>query len=153
MSLTGNNVDTYKKQPASYLDIVDFIQNCGCKVNENLHQLWRRIVFNIAVSNTDDHLRNHGFILNNEGWMLSPAYDLNPSIDKDGLALNIDMDNNSLDFELAKSVGDFFRLNHSEMDNILNEVFTSVKQWKEVAHKIGISRSEQELMQAAFRFI
>ncbi len=153
MTMTGNNEDTIKNQPASYLDIVDFIQNCGCKVNENLHQLWRRIVFNIAVSNTDDHLRNHGFILNNEGWMLSPAYDLNPSIDKDGLALNIDMDNNSLDFELAKSVGDFFRLNHSEMDNILNEVFTSVKQWKEVAHKIGISRSEQELMQAAFRFI
>ncbi|MPS65496.1 type II toxin-antitoxin system HipA family toxin [Chryseobacterium sp.] len=152
MTMTGNNEDTIKNQPASYLDIVEFIQNYGCKVNENLHQLWRRIVFNIAVSNTDDHLRNHGFILNDEGWVLSPAYDLNPSLDKDGLALNIDMDNNSLDFELAKSVGDFFRLNHSEMDNILNEVFNSVKQWKEIAHKIGIPRSEQELMQAAFRF-
>ena len=151
MTLTGNNEDTIKNQPASYLDIVEFIQNYGCKVNENLHQLWRRIVFNIAVSNTDDHLRNHGFILTDEGWVLSPAYDLNPSIDKDGLALNIDMDNNALDFELAKSVGDFFRLDHSEMDNILNEVLTSVKQWKEIAHKIGISRSEQELMQAAFR--
>lgn len=153
MTMTGNNEDTIKNQPASYLDIVEFIQNYGCKVNENLHQLWRRIVFNIAVSNTDDHLRNHGFILSDEGWALSPAYDLNPSIDKDGLALNIDMDNNALDFELAKSVGDFFRLNQSEMDNILHEVFTSVKQWKEIAHKIGISRSEQELMQAAFRFI
>ncbi|OPC57337.1 toxin HipA [Elizabethkingia bruuniana] len=152
MTMTGNNEDTIKNQPASYLDIVEFIQNYGCKVNENLRQLWRRIVFNIAVSNTDDHLRNHGFILSNEGWVLSPAYDLNPSIDKDGLALNIDMDNNALDFELAKSVGDFFRLNQSEMNNILNEVFTSVKQWKEVAHKIGISRLEQELMQAAFRF-
>lgn len=152
MTMTGNNEDTIKNQPASYLDIVEFIQNYGCKVKENLHQLWRRIVFNIAVSNTEDHLRNHGFILNNEGWVLSPAYDLNPSIDKDGLALNIDMDNNSLDFELAKNVGDFFRLNQSEMDNILNEVFNSVKQWKEIAHKIGISRSEQELMQAALRF-
>lgn len=152
MTMTGNNEDTIKNQPTSYLDIVEFIQNYGCKVNENLHQLWRRIVFNIAVSNTDDHLRNHGFILTSEGWELSPAYDLNPSIDKDGLALNIDMDNNVLDFELAKSVGDFFRLNQSEMDNILNEVFNSVKQWKEIAHKIGISRSEQELMQAAFRF-
>lgn len=152
MTMTGNNEDTIKNQPASYLDIVEFIQNYGCKVNENLRQLWRRIVFNIAVSNTDDHLRNHGFILTDEGWVLSPAYDLNPSIDKDGLALNIDMDNNALDFELAKSVGDFFRLNHSEMDNILNEVFNSVNQWKEIAHQIGISRSEQELMQAAFRF-
>ncbi|CAA7196003.1 type II toxin-antitoxin system HipA family toxin [Chryseobacterium potabilaquae] len=153
MTMTGNNEDTIKNQPASYLDIVEFIQNYGRTVNENLHQLWRRIVFNIAVSNTDDHLRNHGFILNNEGWVLSPAYDLNPSIDKDGLALNIDMDNNALDFELAKSVGDFFRLNQSEMNKILNEVFNSVKRWKEIAHKIGISRSEQELMQAAFRFI
>ncbi len=152
MTMTGNNEDTIKSQPASYLDIVEFIQNYGCKVNENLHQFWRRIVFNIAVSNTDDHLRNHGFILTDEGWVLSPAYDLNPSIDKDGLALNIDMDNNVLDFELAKSVGVFFRLNQSEMDNILNEVFNSVKQWKEIASKIGISRSEQELMQAAFRF-
>jgi len=153
MTMTGNNEDTIKNQPASYLDIVAFIQNHGCNVKENLHQLWRRIVFNIAVSNTDDHLRNHGFILSNEGWELSPAYDLNPSIEKDGLALNIDMDNNALDFELAKSAGEFFRLHPSEMDNILNEVFTSVKQWKDIAHKIGISRSEQELMQAAFRFI
>jgi len=132
---------------------VEFIQNYGCKVNENLHQLWRRIVFNITVSNTDDHLRNHGFILTDEGWVLSPAYDLNPSIDKDGLALNIDMDNNALDFELAKSVGDFFRLDQSEMNRILNEVFNSVKQWREIANTIGISRSEQELMQSAFRVI
>lgn len=153
MTMTGNNEDTIKTQPASYLDIVEFIQNYGCNIKENLHQLWRRIVFNIAVSNTDDHLRNHGFILNDEGWTLSPAYDLNPSIDKDGLALNIDMDNNALGFELVKSVGEFFRLKESEMDNILNEVFNSVKQWKEIAHKIGISRSEQELMQAAFRYI
>jgi serine/threonine-protein kinase HipA len=152
MTMTGNNEDTIKDKPASYLDIVEFIQNHGCKVNENLHQLWRRIIFNIAVSNTDDHLRNHGFILNGEGWVLSPAYDLNPSIDKEGLALNIDMDNNALDFELAKSVGDFFRLKSSEMDNILNEVFTSVKQWKSIAQKIGISRAEQELMQTAFKF-
>jgi len=153
MTMTGNNEETIKNQPASYLDIVEFIQNHGCNINENLHQLWRRIVFNIAVSNTDDHLRNHGFILTDEGWIISPAYDLNPSIDKEGLALNIDMDSNALDFELAKSVGYFFRLKPSEMNNILDDVFTSVKQWKAIAHKIGISRAEQELMKAAFRFI
>jgi serine/threonine-protein kinase HipA len=55
--------------------------------------------------NTDDHLRNHGFILTKEGWILSPAYDLNPPIDKDSLALNTDTNHNPLDFELAKSVG------------------------------------------------
>src|SRR5690554_7886728 len=86
MTMTGNNEETIKSQPASYLDLVEFIQTNGCNINENLAQLWRRIIFNIAISNTDDHLRNHGFILTNESWILSPAYDLNPSIDKDGLA-------------------------------------------------------------------
>jgi serine/threonine-protein kinase HipA len=134
----------------SYLDIADFIQNYGVNINENLQQLWRRIIFNIAVSNTDDHLRNHGFILTNEGWILSPAYDINPSIDKDGLALNIDTNNNELDFNLAISVGEYFRLDNSQMDKIINEVIEAVSSWKVIAQEIGISRAEQELMTAAF---
>jgi serine/threonine-protein kinase HipA len=150
MTMTGNNEDTIRDNPASYLDIAEFIQTYGANVDENLHQLWRRIVFNIAISNTDDHLRNHGFILTDEGWILSPAYDLNPSIDKNGLALNIDMDNNALDFDLAKSVGDFFRLDEKQMDSIITEVVNSIKQWKDIANKIGISRVEQELMRGAF---
>jgi len=153
MTMTGNNEDTIRDNPASYLDIAEFISNCGVKVEENLHQLWRRIVFNIAISNTDDHLRNHGFILTNEGWILSQAYDLNPSIDKDGLALNIDMDNNALDFELAKSVGEFFRLDEKQMDTIIQEVLGSVSQWQVIANKIGISRVEQGLMEGAFKVI
>lgn len=151
MTMTGNNEDTIRDNPASYLDIVEFIQDNGCRVDENLAQLWRRIVFNIAVSNTDDHLRNHGFILNDDGWKLSPAYDLNPSIDKDGLALNIDMHNNALDFDLAKSVGEYFRLNDSQMDSIIAEVLTAVKDWESIAKEIGVSRAEQELMRSAFR--
>lgn len=151
MTMTGNNEDTIKDNPASYLDIVEFIQDNGYHVDDNLAQLWRRIVFNIAVSNTDDHLRNHGFILSSEGWKLSPAYDLNPSIDKDGLALNIDMHNNALDFDLANSVGEYFRLNDSQMKNIIAEVLTAVKGWESIAKEIGISRAEQELMKSAFR--
>jgi serine/threonine-protein kinase HipA len=151
MTMTDNNEETIRDNPASYLDIVEFIQNSGYDIDENLAQLWRRIVFNIAVSNTDDHLRNHGFILDNRGWKLSPAYDLNPSIDKDGLALNIDMDDNALDFELAKSVGKYFRLDDKKMNIIIEEVTNSVRQWKFLANKIGISRAEQELMRAAFR--
>lgn len=150
MTMTANNEDTIRDNPASYLDLAEFISNHGANIEANLHQLWRRIIFNIAISNTDDHLRNHGFILTKEGWILSPAYDLNPSIDKDGLALNIDMDNNTLDFELAKSVGEYFRLNKNQMDNIIQEVTTVVAQWKDLATKIGIPRSEQELMQKAF---
>lgn len=151
MTMTGNNEDTIRDNPASYLDIADFIQTHGVNVEENLHQLWRRIVFNIAVSNTDDHLRNHGFILTDAGWELSPAYDLNPSVDKNGLALNIDMDNNALDFDLAKSVGEFFRLSEFQMNAIIKEVTGSVKNWKKVADKIGISKNEREFMQAAFK--
>lgn len=152
MTMTGNNEETIKNQPASYLDLVEFIQTQGTQIKENLAQLWRRIIFNIAISNTDDHLRNHGFLLTNEGWILSPAYDLNPSVDKDGLALNIDMDNNDLDFELAKSVGEYFRLTPKEMDEIIREVTTVVKNWKNMAKQIGISRAEQELMVGAFNF-
>lgn len=150
MTMTGNNEDNLRDNPASYLDIADFIQtHCAC-VEQNLNQLWRRLVFNIAISNTDDHLRNHGFLLTSEGWVLSPAYDLNPSIDKDGLALNIDMNNNALDFELAKNVGLFFRLTSSQMDAIIREVFAAVRDWKTLAKLIGISKSEQNLMGSAF---
>ena len=151
MTMTGNTEETLKSFSPSYLDIVDVIENYGTNVAENLHQLWRRIIFNIAVSNTDDHLRNHGFILNEKGWELSPAYDLNPSIEKDGLALNIDMDDNALDFELAKSVGEYFRLSDDEMDAITNKVIRVVKDWKSVAKQIGISSKEQLLMQPAFK--
>lgn len=151
MTMTGNNEDSIRDNTVSYLDIADFIQTYGVKVEENLKQLWRRIVFNIAISNTDDHLRNHGFILTEEGWVLSPAYDLNPSVEKAGLALNIDMDNNSLDFDLARSVGAFFRLDQEQMNEIIHEVMNSVSQWEHIANKIGITRNEKEIMRGAFR--
>ncbi len=151
MTMTGNSEDTIRDHVPSYLEIADFIQNKCVNITDNLHQLWRRIVFNIAISNTDDHLRNHGFILTDAGWELSPAYDINPSIDKDGLAMNIDTDNNELDYDLAKSVGEYYRLSDWEMDVIIGEVMTAVSQWRKIATKLGISRGEQELMQSAFR--
>ena len=152
MTMTGNNEDTIRDNPPSYLELAEFIQFSGADNTEDLHQLWRRIVFNIAISNTDDHLRNHGFILSNRGWRLSPAYDINPSIDKDGLSLNIDTDSNALDFELARSVGSYFQLDDKQMDNILNDVKSVVSQWKTIAQEVGISRQEQQLMEGAFRF-
>jgi len=152
MTMTGNNEDTVKENQASYLDIAEFIQFNESNNKKELHQLWRRMVFNIAISNTDDHLRNHGFILNKTGWQLSPAYDINPSIDKEGLSLNIDSNTNSLDLELAKSVGEYFQLNENRMDDILKETKVAVKNWKTEAAKIGISRSEIALMSSAFRF-
>lgn len=121
-------------------------------MEKNLHQLWRRIVFNIAISNTNDHLRNHGFILKKKGWELSPAYDINPSVEKNGLALNIDMDDNALDYDLAKSVGEYFRLNEDEMGTIMEEVLSVVRNWKAMADEIGISKKEQNLMESAFHY-
>jgi serine/threonine-protein kinase HipA len=151
MTMTGNNEDSIRDQNPSYLELAEFIQFSGAENTKDLHQLWRRIIFNIAISNTDDHLRNHGFLLSNEGWRLSPAYDINPSIDKDGLAINIDTVSNDLNFDLAISVGQYFQLDQSQMDFILNEVKGVVNSWKGIAQQIGISRSELQLMESAFR--
>lgn len=152
MTMTGNSEESIKDHVASYLEIAEFIQYSGSHITEDLHQLWRRIIFNIAISNTDDHLRNHGFILNKTGWQLSPAFDINPSIDKNGLALNITMDNNALDFDLAMSIGDYFKLKPSEMNNILKEVKNTVKNWEKMAIEIGIPRAERLIMAPAFNF-
>ncbi len=152
MTMTGNNEETIKEKPASYLDIAEFIQYAGFQNKKDLHQLWKRIVFNIAISNTDDHLRNHGFILSENGWIISPAFDINPSVDKNGLALNIDTEDNSLDFNLAKSVGVYFQLTESMMESIITDVKNSVSNWKLIAQEIGITKSEQEIMSSAFRY-
>jgi serine/threonine-protein kinase HipA len=151
MTMTGKNEELIRDNTPSYLEIAEFIQFSGNQINQDLEQLWRRIVFNILISNTDDHLRNHGFILTNVGWRLSPAFDINPSTDKNGLALNIDIDNNALDLELAKTVGIYFRLDKARMNQIIDEIRSSVSVWKRLANEIGISRSEQNLMSPAFR--
>ena len=150
MTMTGNNKDILKTKQVSYLDVAEFIQFNCFDIKADLYELWKRIVFNIAISNTDDHLRNHGFILTAKGWKLSPAYDLNPSIDKDGLAINIDADDNALDYELAKSVGKYFQLNEMEMNTIIKKIQKAVSKWQDIATEIGISRAEQSMMQAAF---
>lgn len=150
MTMTGNNEDIIKENPASYLDMAEFIQYSGANNQADLHQLWRRIVFSIAVSNTDDHLRNHGFLLKEDGWRLSPAFDINPSIEKEELALNIDTHDNRLSFQLAKSVGPYFQLNNEQMDEIIKQIVSVTQNWKQLAIKIGIPRAEQELMGKAF---
>jgi len=135
---------------ASYLELAQFLTEQGSNTKSDLAQLWRRIVFNIAVSNTDDHLRNHGFIYNNNGWVLSPAYDVNPVTPANGLYLNITDDDNSLDYDLAMDAIDFFQLGKEEAETIKDEVLTVVSNWEAVAKDISISRSEQQLMASAF---
>lgn len=145
--IDGNDAD----DDASYLDLVEFISRNGANVDDNLAELWRRIVLNIAVSNCDDHLRNHGFLLTDAGWELSPAYDINPNEDGTGLKLNISETDNALDFDLALSVAPYFRLSATQAHEILRQVTEAVSQWPRIATKYGISRMEQELVAPAFR--
>ncbi|KZM40625.1 toxin HipA [Marinomonas sp. SBI22] len=142
--------DGEQSQGASYLEIAEFLSTQGAQTETDLAQLWRRILFNIAVSNTDDHLRNHGFLLTKNGWKLSPAYDLNPIVGKHGLHLNITDADNALDYQLAFDVKDFFRLSQTQATQIYDEVLIAVKQWQVVAQQLGISRTEQILKESAF---
>ncbi|MGD2034465.1 MAG: HipA domain-containing protein, partial [Bacteroidales bacterium] len=101
MTMLGYKDGDSYKEGVSYLELAEFLIANGANVNDDLKELWRRIVFNICVSNTDDHLRNHGFILTPQGWILSPAYDINPTEHATGLKLNISEADNSLSLDLA----------------------------------------------------
>jgi serine/threonine-protein kinase HipA len=135
----------------SYLDIVAFIIQQGALVKVDLEQLWRRVVFNILVSNTDDHLRNHGFILTNNGWQLSPAYDMNPNEMGSGLTLNISENSNEQDISLALETAMHYKLKKDEAIKILNDMQLEIAKWRTVAKKLGMGSSEIEQMKRAFR--
>jgi serine/threonine-protein kinase HipA len=135
---------------ASYLELAQFLTDNGANTKEDLAQLWRRIIFNIAVSNTDDHLRNHGFIFHNGGWLLSPAYDINPTTPAYGLHLNITDNDNQLNYGLALEVIDFFRLSIAEAEQIKKQVLSSVRNWRKLANAIHLSKAEQQQMEPAF---
>ena len=138
-------------EEASYLDLVEFIMRQGANAKDDLEELWRRIVFFICVSNVDDHLRNHGFLLEAQGWRLAPAYDMNPSAFGNGLKLNISENDNSQDLELAKEVAKQFRVNKKRADEIILQVVSGIKKWRKFATELSISKSEQERMSQAFR--
>ena len=139
----------------SYLELVDAIRQHGAGVQEDLRELWRRIIFTILVSNVDDHLRNHGFLYDNAngGWRLSPAYDLNPvpvDVKARVLSMMIDDRDNSASFDLAIEVGEYFGLEKSEMRLITKEVVNSVSSWHTEAKRLGISTEEVNRMATAF---
>lgn len=151
MTLLGHTDGKDHHAGASYIELAEFITQRGANVNEDLLELWKRIVFSISVTNTDDHLRNHGFLLTDKGWILSPAYDINPIEDGTGLTLNISEDDNSLDFDLALSVAPYFRIDVNAANKLTKKIQTVVSTWREVAKQYGISHGEQEFMSTAFR--
>ncbi|MBN2571203.1 MAG: HipA domain-containing protein, partial [Ignavibacteriales bacterium] len=150
MTMLGYNDGDNYQQGASYLEIADFLTNNGSNIENDLEELWRRIVFNIFVSNTDDHLRNHGFILTEKGWILSPAFDINPNEFGTGLSLNISLDDNSLNLEVPLELVDFFRLSKERGLQIIDQVKRSVSKWRNVAHMYQLHKAEQELMANVF---
>lgn len=151
MTLLGYCDGADASMGASYLELAEWImQNC-CDVDVNLRELFRRIAFNVAVSNCDDHLRNHGFIYTQKGWTLSPAYDLTPDEYGTDLKLCINESDSSLDFNLVHSIAPYLGISLHEAGEIIDKVKCETSNWRDVAAQYGISRSEQELMQRAFR--
>lgn len=150
ITMTGHTEVSIRDARPSYLELAEFLKYHGANPEAALNQLWRRILFNVAVSNTDDHLRNHAFLLTEAGWVLSPAYDMNPSVDRAGLALNIDLDNNSLDVDLVRHVGSYFMLDAAQMKQIEEEVMSAVRTWEDEAKALGIPRSQIRTMAGAF---
>lgn len=136
---------------ASYLELAEVLMEHGSETNADLRELWSRIVFNILVSNTDDHMRNHGFILDpGRGWRLSDAYDMNPVAHADGLKLNITDADNALDLELAREVAEYFRVSRADSEGIIESFQEVVSQWPTLAGALGLSRREQDNMAPAF---
>ena len=147
MTLLGQNDGA---TGVSYLHLAEFIIQHGAASGTDLEELWKRIVFYIAIKNTDDHLRNHGFLLTQNGWQLSPAYDINPIYFGKGLSLNISETDNSLNFDLAREVAKYFRVTSANADDFIASTEKVVKSWRRVAKKFKIPSREQDMMASAF---
>ena len=138
---------------ASYLELVDVIVTQGAAAAADLEQLWRRIVFNMCVSNVDDHLRNHGFLLTPKGWRLAPAFDLNPVPTGEGLTLNVSETDNAQDLALAHEVAPLFRVRPVRARAIVREVTAVIASWRALATEAGVPRQGQDAMAPAFRLV
>lgn len=138
----------------SYLEFVDALRRYGASPIQDMHELWRRIVCNILISNTDDHLRNHAFLFTGpDGWRLAPAYDLNPvptDIKPRILTTAIDLDDGSASLDLAMSVAGYFELDEGKARVIAAEVGKAVTTWCEEAARLGLTQAEIDRMASAF---
>ncbi|HKV78024.1 MAG TPA: HipA domain-containing protein [Candidatus Sulfotelmatobacter sp.] len=136
---------------ASYLELVDLLQSRGADTRADCIQLFRRVLFNILIHNTDDHLRNHGFFIDESGIRLSPAYDVNPSVDRQELTLAINEVETACDVSIAMEASRDYGLRASEADEVLKQVQNAVASWREEATRMNIPKAEQDLMADAFQ--
>ena len=149
MTLLGLNDGDNATTGHGYLDIVDFILSSCTDVDANLCELFRRVAFNICIGNTDDHFRNHGFLLTAKGWNLSPAYDMNPTLNSHQNLL-INSKTNVSDLSVLVNSCDEYMLTAQVAKNIINEVVEAIKDWRIIANKIGISKREISLFENVF---
>jgi len=149
LTLLGLTDGCDAKSGNGYLDIVDFILlNCR-DVNENLRQLYRRVAFNIAIGNSDDHFRNHGFLLTPRGWTLSPAYDMNPTLNE-YQALLINSSTNQADLDVLLDSSEEYMIRKDEAKRIIDEVKAGVSQWKAIATRLGVAKREMEIFEQVY---
>jgi serine/threonine-protein kinase HipA len=133
---------------ASYLDMVEAIETGGAstQIGAQLEQLFRRVLFNVLIGNRDDHLRNHGFLRQGNGWVLSPAFDVNPNPEKNEHVLTLDGDDGSPDSGLLLATRDFYRLTAARSSQVEKEVRDAVRGWATLAKRTGLRNSEIDLM-------
>lgn len=133
---------------ASYLDIVRAIEESGAstQIGAQLEQLFRRVLFNVLIGNRDDHLRNHGFLRQGNGWVLSPAFDVNPNPDKNDHVLTLDGDDASPDPSVVMATRDFYRLSAAQAKQVEDQVRDAVRGWETLAQQTGLRNAEIDLM-------
>ena len=147
LGATDNDMKTY-----NYTDIADFLIQKGSNVDNDLAELWKRVLFSVLISNTDDHLRNHGFLYEGNGWRLSPLYDVNPSVDKvDMLHTAIADDNSDATIANALQYAEYFRITRAEAEEIANSMINVLKNWQTVAKRYGLPQAEINRMAPAFK--
>lgn len=144
MSLLGLSDGDNATSGHGYLDIVDFIIQNSTDVERNLQELFRRVAFNICIGNSDDHFRNHGFLLTAKGWTLSPAYDMNPTLNE-YQSLLISSTSNKADLSVLLGACEDYMLNRKTAEKIVSEVVEAVKEWREIAIRQGVSKREIDM--------
>ena len=135
---------------ASYLELVDLLQSRGMNTAADCEQLFRRVIFNILIHNTDDHLRNHGFFVDEQGIRLSPAYDMNPSTDRTELTLAINEVETACDVSVAMEASRDYGLAAQQASRVFDDVRRAVQNWRNEANQFHIPKAEQDLMASAF---
>ena len=151
MTMLGKTDGASSSDGTSYLELVSFLRANGASPKTDLVELFRRVVFNMAISNTDDHLRNHGFILTRTGWSLSPLFDVNPIPYGEYLSLNVSEEDSTIDFDLAIDTAEYYGISDKEAKKIVEEISAAVRSnWERLAVSYKLSRDSIERMRPAF---